>query len=644
MIKELTLENWTSHRKSTLSFGKGTNVLIGVIGSGKTSIMNALCFALYGTFPALANKKTSIEGVIMQKPLEADSARIELVFEYDGEEYRVERLVWKGKKSSEAKLFKGKQLIAGPKTSEVTERITDILQVDYALFSRAVYAEQNQLDFFLRMTPLERKKRFDELLQISRYEIVRANALRVKNRFKEMCDDRKGWVQELKSRQRIEERVSLEEKILAKEKELSGLSERKRVLGEELEVVRKDLGLEEEKEKKYREKKEECSVLKARIEDARKRTEGIKESLGGLKELLVLEEEKINGFRRELEELREEKARRKSEIASVRSLLKAFKGEKCPVCDSGLSEEKRSNLASEKEKELKALESALGEGREKEVEKALRESEEKVYGLKRKIELKAEEEKISGWAEKLSLAEKELSGLFWEEEKVKGLRKRLSVLQGEKSSFDSNERNSRELLEALRRNLSEMVGREKEIEKFERELKGLSELVEKMTLFVNCLKDGQAELRNFLVDTINHAMGEIWQRIYPYKDYVSAKLLIEEGDYSLKVKQNDGRWVDVEGRLSGGERSAAAIALRTAISLVLTQNLSWLILDEPTHNLDSATVKALSLMLKDHLPGLVEQIFVITHDPEMEKASTGYLYDLVRENNKEGTTIVNRIE
>ena len=73
LIKELYLENWTSHKQSKLSFGKGTNVLVGLIGSGKTSIMNALCFALYGTFPALANKKTTIEGVIMQKPVQAGS-------------------------------------------------------------------------------------------------------------------------------------------------------------------------------------------------------------------------------------------------------------------------------------------------------------------------------------------------------------------------------------------------------------------------------------------------------------------------------------------------------------------------------------------------------------------------------------------
>ena len=37
---------------------------------------------------------------------------------------------------------------------------------------------------------------------------------------------------------------------------------------------------------------------------------------------------------------------------------------------------------------------------------------------------------------------------------------------------------------------------------------------------------------------------------------------------------------------SGGERSIACLAMRIAMAMVIVPNLRWLILDEPTHNID----------------------------------------------------------
>ncbi|HZX19940.1 MAG TPA: hypothetical protein VFF13_02915, partial [archaeon] len=100
----------------------------------------------------------------------------------------------------------------------------------------------------------------------------------------------------------------------------------------------------------------------------------------------------------------------------------------------------------------------------------------------------------------------------------------------------------------------------------------------------------------------------------------------------------NNEWVRVEGILSGGERSAVALTLRIAVSLVLTQNLGWIILDEPTHNLDANSINVLSEVMRMHLPELIEQIFLITHDKELENAASGKLYVLEREKEKDGPT------
>ena len=90
--------------------------------------------------------------------------------------------------------------------------------------------------------------------------------------------------------------------------------------------------------------------------------------------------------------------------------------------------------------------------------------------------------------------------------------------------------------------------------------------------------------------------------------------------------------------LSGGERSSVALALKISFSLVLARNLGILILDEPTHNLDETAVSKLSEMMREHLGGLVEQVFLITHNKEMEKAASASLYLLERDKEMEGIT------
>ena len=68
MLNSLTLRNWRTHKETTLEFGKGTNVIIGVMGSGKSSVVNAISYSLFGTFPAMKNKSVSLKEVIMNKP------------------------------------------------------------------------------------------------------------------------------------------------------------------------------------------------------------------------------------------------------------------------------------------------------------------------------------------------------------------------------------------------------------------------------------------------------------------------------------------------------------------------------------------------------------------------------------------------
>jgi DNA repair exonuclease SbcCD ATPase subunit len=251
-----------------------------------------------------------------------------------------------------------------------------------------------------------------------------------------------------------------------------------------------------------------------------------------------------------------------------------------------------------------------------------------------------QEKEIFLLKEETKKAEKAVAELGFDE---KALRK----LQDQKTNAVARQRELRVQLESakeIEKQLAERIGEFKAIEKqlldLEQKAIALESTGEKLSLFTNCLKETQAELRETLIDATNQAMQDIWERIYPYKDYSSARIFVDEkGDYELVVLDKSGNWTKVEGILSGGERSAAAICIRIAFSLVLAQNLSMLILDEPTHNLDSQAITVLSEMMKSHLPNLVEQIFVITHDKQMEKAASASLYLLERDKDNDGITI-----
>src|SRR3989338_11680420 len=216
MIKRVQLQNWRTHKDSEFEFSRGTNVLVGPMGAGKSSVMSGICFALFGTFPEVVARDLKLEEVITSKPHPAEYARVKVEFDYGGEEYAVERTIHR-KGTNEGKLYRGGKLIAGPKTTEATARLEEILEMNYDLFSRAVYSEQNQLDYFLRLSAAQRKEKFDELLEISKYENVRGNAVALSNRLKKMAEDRKAFLEE--QRKRLDERDLREAKETLEKKE-----------------------------------------------------------------------------------------------------------------------------------------------------------------------------------------------------------------------------------------------------------------------------------------------------------------------------------------------------------------------------------------------------------------------------------------
>ncbi len=762
MIRSIRLLNWRSHQDSILQFGKGTNLLVGIMGSGKSSVLDAISFALFGTFPALERRKLKLEDVVR---LNESEAKVVLEFDWDGAQYRVERTLAKSKRgtSSNSSFFKDNLMLESG-TRAVTQYIVQLLGADYELFTRAIYSEQNNIDYFLNLDPRRRKQEIDSLLGLDRFEDARTNIVSVINRVRSARKLLEGRF----SRERLAEQEDKGRELQAKleglrarakdtaesavrekarleiaEKTFNGLREKKTLfemlakeharLSGSLQSLKKELGereIDEEKlasEKKVLEESQSRrsallsasrehgtlhsslskdagqleSQIKSLMDDA-KRLASLKEALsrnldGKSPEELESEASSVD---KELISLNAEKSSVQLRIKEAGEALATLKpgSSECPLCGNelteqhirGISEEKNTFISSGQER-VKQIELALPlkkTNREKllsrirdaeiskqriarlEQEQArLPELKEKRTSLESKLlaaqtaklEAQKKADELSGEMEKLLVSVNTFESLLRKKKELSSLEQQLARTESsmreirfDERAFESGRADIERLRllcqklssdgQAITRELSDseqmlsLVKKELDnLRKTEGQIRSREGLENELTIFKNALLETQISLRASLTDAINSAMNEVWRIFYPYKNYPSLRLGVTEKDYLFQV--SDGSvWKSLESVASGGERASAALTLRVALAMVLTPKLSWLILDEPTHNLDREAVTLLSETLQLKVPQVVNQTFVITHEEALTGSDFASSYKLDRDKGRDGPT------
>ncbi len=226
MLNNIELQNWKSHGNSVLEFAKGTNIIIGQMGAGKSSVLDAISFGLFGTFPSIQHRKVGVSNLIQNRPSEKESATVKLSFSVGNDHYVVTRQI-STSGSAKATLEKNGEYVQS-QPQRVNEEIVRALKVDYDLFSKAIYSEQNDLDYFLKLRASERKKQMDELLGLDKFSNAQENAGSVINKLKDMVSESERIVSTLD----IESLKQQLEKLTA---ELVRLSSDKKRLESELE-------------------------------------------------------------------------------------------------------------------------------------------------------------------------------------------------------------------------------------------------------------------------------------------------------------------------------------------------------------------------------------------------------------------------
>lgn len=162
----LELTNFRQHKYTKLEFAPGVTGIIGKNGSGKTTVLEGIAWALYGS-AALRGKNETVRG----KSAEGNApAEVALVFGLGAHEYKsTRRLEASGKASANLAID---NIPARTGFKEVTESITKLLGMDYQSFFTSFFTAQKEIDFMRGMDGRQRAAAVTRMLGYER--LVRA--------------------------------------------------------------------------------------------------------------------------------------------------------------------------------------------------------------------------------------------------------------------------------------------------------------------------------------------------------------------------------------------------------------------------------------------------------------------------------------
>ena len=158
---ELRLRNFRSYfgPEHTFDFrGRRLVGIVGPIGSGKSSILDAIAFALYGRTPAIAR---STKALIHQR---AEDGAVALRFEVEGQIWEAVRMLRRGGAGQHA-LYRLASDGSDPEITErvvqesdVNARVAQLLGLEFDAFTRSVFLAQGRFAEFLTAQPADRDR------------------------------------------------------------------------------------------------------------------------------------------------------------------------------------------------------------------------------------------------------------------------------------------------------------------------------------------------------------------------------------------------------------------------------------------------------------------------------------------------------
>ncbi len=668
MITAIELGDFLSHSETNLEFGNGVTVFVGQNGAGKSSIIDAITFALFGQHTRKSNKG------LIKRGSNQGYAKVE--FNINGKEYQAVRKI--DRKGGLAAKFTEKindeflEIAVGERKQfgeSMTSEIEKTIGLGFEKLKIASIVQQGELNAIIKAKPKEFKELLNAIIGIDKLDIASETMKIITKNFREKIRTDTGYDDthiDILLRELQKYNADLEESKPQKEQ----LKEKQIQLQEEIAFLREKFEVEAPKIDKINQlelrKKELQSYAKTVIQDIQReiaeKEHKIRDCESCFEHICTKKdfESKMERIELAVEENQKRIQDLTSQVASLKEKLALaekiqLKDNKCPVCDSKveklnplfqkehliqeISDIKEQIISVEKERIVynqKRIEFSKKLQNARDAEATLRAHSIKDQNDLRKIqdEVKIKKRNVQNIPASNNGNLLEISQI---DSHAKMIFENITKLEQETEGFNQNEfLNLKKSIDGKQIEISQIDQQLgaiiQKITKYDEQIKSTQGIISNLKIvkkYVEKLdviqmnvfsRDGPVamSLRSWALNTISIKSSE-------YLTLLNTKIqriLLSEKTRDISITcYSKTEMLDIES-LSGGEQVSVALALRLGMaSLLGASNLNLMILDEPTTHLDAERKKALVGVLSQLSDitnvGKPMQFIIITHDAEI---------------------------
>ncbi len=194
ILKRLSIRNFRQFREAEIELSPGLTAIIGANGSGKTTVIEAITWALYGE---QRNTKETLRRYWAEGRAPTS---VSVTFALGRESWRVERTL------TSASLFavEDQDRLVASSLREVTKAVEKLLGLSYEQFRNSFCTEQRDLSFLKFRTPNRQQEELGRMLGFDR---IRTAAKTSKDRSKHLRDTAAGMAAAIGTDEVVSERV-----------------------------------------------------------------------------------------------------------------------------------------------------------------------------------------------------------------------------------------------------------------------------------------------------------------------------------------------------------------------------------------------------------------------------------------------------